>query len=50
MKKIILNIVAMVLSVAMISSCAEHRYYHENHHHSPDYDRRHGGVDVNVHN
>jgi len=52
MIKIILNIAAIVLSVTMISGCAEHEYYHENHHHSPDYDHRHhqDGVDVNIHN
>jgi hypothetical protein len=54
MKKIFLNIAAIVLSVAMISGCAEHEYYHENHHHSPDYDHRHHhdavGVGVDIHN
>jgi len=38
-----------------MTGCIEHRYYRENHHHSPDYEHRHhrttgAGVDVEIHN
>lgn len=41
----------IVMSVFVVSGCVEHRYYHEHHRHSPEWERRHQPhVDVNIHN
>lgn len=52
--KNILPLFLIVMSTLFISSCVEHRYYHEHHRHSPEYYHRHNmpepRVDVDIHN
>lgn len=58
MKKNLFNTVAFItVMLFILSGCGvEHRYYHQNHHHSPEYNNRHqhhepsAGVDLNIHN
>jgi hypothetical protein len=52
MKKKLLTAALAIVAIAFtMTGCIEHRYYHQNHRHSPDYERRHQPrVDVNIHN
>jgi hypothetical protein len=56
MTKNMFKCLTLMLAIAFaLGGCAENRYYHEYHHHSPEYTERHrppppGDVDVNIHN
>ena len=45
MKTRILNAVMATLMVLLISSCAERRYYKQNHRHTDGYEHRHRDYD-----
>jgi hypothetical protein len=59
MKKNLKNMLGVLAFLGVMgffaSGCMEHRYYQENHRHSPEYDHRHSrthspGVEVEAHN
>jgi hypothetical protein len=54
-KSTYLNFIIFLTIAFSLAGCAENRYYHQNHHHSPEYSQRHNeppepGVNVDVHN
>ena len=56
MKKKLFNAIFGAVVVLSFASCAEHRYYRQNHRHTDEYYHRHHqappppGVDINIHN
>jgi len=56
MKYQVLSFIVFLLAItACLSGCTEQRYYHENHHHSPEYSQHHPSmppmnVEIEMHN